>query len=97
MLKDFVLGVPRLMMSPQNIQSTKRRKNKFQRMMLYFAAFSVISAIVSVIFLVTKIDTIGWESPVSASLLASTFFFLFIAIVFVVIGTANIPSFKFKS
>lgn len=77
----------------QTIKKTK--KSKLQKLSLYFAAFSIVSAIASVIYLVIKVDVIGWENPVSASLLASTFFFAFVALVFIVIGTANVPSFKF--
>jgi len=77
-------------------QMKKTKKSKLQKMALYFAAFSSVFAIASVIYLMINIDTIGWESPVSASLLASTFFFLFVALVFGVIGTANVPSFKFN-
>jgi hypothetical protein len=80
----------------QDTPKKKNKKSKFQRSALYFAAASVIVAIASVIYLVLKIDTLGWENPVSASLLASTFFFVFVAFVLIVIGTANIPSFKFE-
>ncbi len=72
----------------------KTKKSIFQKSALYFAAGSIILAIASVIYLVLNIDTLGWENPISASLLASTFFFLFVSLVLVVIGTTNIPSFK---
>jgi len=72
----------------------KTKKSKLQKSSLYFAGGSVISAIASVIYLTLNIDTLGWENPISASLLASTFFFLSVAVVLVVIGTTNIPSFK---
>ena len=74
----------------------KNKKSKFQKSALYFAAASIVAAIASVIYLFLKIDTLGWENPISASLLAATFFFVFVAFVLIVIGTANIPSFKFE-
>ncbi len=83
------------MNSSQDTLVKKTKKSKFQKIALYLAVVSIIGAISSVIYLTLKIDTLGWENPVSASLLASTFFFLFVALVFVVIGTANVPSFKF--
>ncbi|PID33704.1 MAG: hypothetical protein CR955_00880 [Thiotrichales bacterium] len=70
------------------------QKSALQKSSLYFAAGSIMLAVVSVIYLSLKIDTLGWQNPISASLLASTFFFLFVAVVLLVIGTANIPSFK---
>ncbi len=72
----------------------KTKKSKLQKSTLYFAAGSIIAAVASVIYLALNIDTLGWENPISASLLASTFFFLFVALVLVVIGTTNLPSFK---
>lgn len=73
----------------------KKNKSKLQISALYFATASFIASIASVVYLILNIDTLGWESPVSASLLASAFFFIFVGIVLVVIGTSNIPSFKF--
>ncbi len=84
------------MNSSQDTLIKKTKKSKLQKTALYLAVVSIIGAIASVIYLTLKIDTLGWENPVSASLLASTFFFLFVALVFVVIGTANVPSFKFE-
>jgi len=71
-----------------------KKKSKFQKSALYFAAASVIAAIASVVYLYLNVDTLGWENPISASLLASTFFFMFVAFILIVIGTADIPSFK---
>ncbi|MEE9309718.1 MAG: hypothetical protein V3U64_01735 [Cocleimonas sp.] len=74
----------------------KTKKSKLQKSALYFAVGSIIAAIASVIYLALNIDTLGWENPISASLLASTFFFLSVAVVLTVIGTTNIPSFKVR-
>ena len=84
------------MSEPQDFQLKKTKKSKLQKSALYFAAASVIAAFTSVIYLMLKIDTLGWENPISASLLASTFFFFFVALILIVIGTANIPSFKIE-
>ncbi len=75
----------------------KKNKSTLQKSALYFAGASFIASVGSVIFLLLKLDTVGWESPVSASLLASSFFFAFVGLVLVVIGTADIPSFKIGS
>ena len=80
----------------QDTPLPKTKKSKLQKSALYFAAASIIAAIASVIYLFLKIETLGWENPISASLLAATFFFVFVAFVLIVIGTANIPSFKFE-
>jgi len=79
---------------PQYPPVKKTTKSAFQKSALYFAAGSIVLAIASVIYLSIEIDTLGWQNPISASLLASTFFFMFVALVLIVIGTTNIPSFK---
>lgn len=81
---------------PQDFPIEQTQKSKLQKSALYFAAGSVIAAFASVIYLMLKIDSLGWQNPISASLLASTFFFLFVALILIVIGTANIPSFKIE-
>ena len=83
------------MNSSQDTLVKKTKKSKFQKIALYLALASIFAAIACVIYLTLKLDTLGWENPISASLLASTFFFLFVTLVFVVIGMANVPSFKF--
>jgi len=75
----------------------KKNKSKLQKSALYFAILSVILSILSIIYLYLKLDILGWESPVSASLLASSFFFGFVAFILFIIGTADIPSFKVET
>ncbi len=73
----------------------KNNKSKLQKLAIFIAVASLISAITCAVYLFFNIDDLGWKNPISASLLASTFFFVFVSIILVVIGTANIPSFKF--
>ena len=70
------------------------KKSVLQRSALFFAAASFIGALVCVVFLYLKIQTIGWEHPLSASFLAGIIFFLSIGFVFFVMGKTNLPSFK---
>lgn len=74
-----------------------KKKSKLQKSALYFAAFSVVACISCAVILFLKVEVLGWESPISASLLASSFFFGFVAFILFIIGTANIPSFKVGS
>lgn len=75
----------------------KKNKSKLQKSALYFAVLSVILSILSIVYLYFKLDSLGWESPISASLLASSFFFGFVAFILFIIGTADIPSFKVET
>ena len=72
----------------------KNKKSALQKSAIYFAVASFIASVASVVYLYLKIDSLGWESPISASLLASSFFFVFVGVVLMIIGTSNIPSFK---
>jgi len=71
-----------------------KKKSNFQKLSIFFAITCFIASIACVIYLFLNVERLTWQSPISASLLASTFFFAFICFVFFVIGTSNIPSFK---
>jgi hypothetical protein len=72
----------------------KNKKSALQKSTVYFGASSFIASVVSVVYLYLNIDALGWENPISASLLASSFFFAFVGVVLMIIGNSNIPSFK---
>ena len=56
---------------------------------------SFVIAAVCGVFLYIKVGEMGYQNPVTASLLASVFFFLFVGFLLVFIGRCDIPSFKF--
>ncbi|MBC8209835.1 MAG: hypothetical protein H8E21_02110 [Gammaproteobacteria bacterium] len=72
----------------------KNNKGILQKTAHYSGYVSFIASIACIIFLYFKVDDLGWESPISASILASSFFFASMGVVLIVIGTSNIPSFK---
>lgn len=76
---------------------TSAKKSMLQKFSLYVAYASFFASIFCLIYLFLKIDDLGWQHPISASLLASSFFFIFVGIVLLVIGKSNIPSFKVTS
>ncbi len=55
---------------------------------------SFISALICGFFLYFQLDDSGPNNPVSASLMASIFFFIFVGFVLLVIGKTDLPSFK---
>lgn len=73
----------------------KNSKSKLQKSAIYIAVISFLMSVACVVYLFLNIDDLGWGNTISASLLASTFFFAFVGFVLMVIGTANLPSFKF--
>ena len=75
-----------------------KRKSVLQRISFVSGVVSFVLALVSGVMLYIRMQSvIGVDNPISASFLASTFFFVCIGIVFTVIGTADLPSFKFDN
>ena len=73
----------------------KKRKSILQKLSGITGIICFLLAILCAVALYFKIEEFGMQHVVSASLLASTFFCIFIGFVFIVIGNADIPSFKF--
>lgn len=69
-------------------------RNLFQKASLISGVISFILAAVSGVMLYLRLQVIDKQDPISASLLASVFFFIFVGIILTIIGRANIPSFK---
>lgn len=72
----------------------KRNKSLFQKASLFFGAVSFILAIASGVSLYAKVDAVGGNNPVAASLLASVIFFVFVGAILTFISMSNIPSFR---
>ena len=72
----------------------KKRKSILQKVSTITGIICFLLAIVCAVALYFKVEELGMEHVVSASLLASSFFCAFIGFVFIVIGKADIPSFK---
>ena len=72
-----------------------KRKGVLQKLSLFFAVISFILAFISGVLLYLRLESVGSDNPISASLMASTFFFIFVGVVLIIIGKADIPSFKF--
>ena len=71
-----------------------RNPSKLQKVSSGIGILSFIAAAICAIFLYFKIAEFGANNPVSASLLASIFFFIFVGFVLLVIGKTNLPSFN---
>ncbi len=72
----------------------KRKKGIFQKVSLFSAAASFAGSFICGIFLYLRVSETGYDNPISASLLASVFFFSFMGILLTIIGNSDIPSFK---
>ena len=78
-------------------KTMKQKKGIFQKISLFSAKFSFVIALLCGITLYIKVEEIGYQSPISASLLGSLFFFLFVGGLLTIVGNSDIPSFRFDS
>lgn len=74
-----------------------KRKSVLQKVSLVSAVVSFVLALISGVMLYFRLETVGSDNPISASLMASTFFFLCVGAVLAVMGMADLPSFKFDN
>ena len=72
----------------------KKNKNLFQKVSLVSGVVSFVLAVVCVVIFYIKLDDLGFNHPISASLLASIFFFVFVGVVLFSIGKSDMPSLK---
>jgi Flp pilus assembly protein protease CpaA len=75
----------------------KKRKSILQRSAGVSGKLCFLLAVLCAVGLYIKSDELGMQHPITGSLLASSFFFVFIGFVLTVIGNADIPSFKVVS
>lgn len=72
-----------------------KRKGPLQKLSIVFSVISFALAVITGVVLYFKLESIGSDDPVSASLMASMFFFICVGVILTVIGRADIPSLKF--
>ena len=72
----------------------KKRKSILQKISSIIGIICFLLSVLCAVALYFKVQEFGMQHVVSASLLASSFFFAFIGFVFIVIGNSDIPSFK---
>lgn len=74
--------------------TTVRRKGVLQRVSLGAGMLGFILAVVCAVLLYGRMDGSGGHDPITASLMASIFFFLCVGGILTFIGMCNLPSFK---
>ncbi len=72
-----------------------KRKGVLQKSSLVLGVVSFVLAVVAGGMLYLRLDSVGADNPISASLMASTFFFICVGVILTIIGKTDIPSFKF--
>ena len=71
-----------------------KRKGVLQKASLVLAVVSFMLALTSGVMLYLQLESVGSDHPISASFMASTFFFICVGVFLTYIGKADIPSFK---
>ena len=72
-----------------------KTKGPLQKLSLISGALSFVLALITMIMLYLRVDNTGTHNPVSASLMATTFFFVCVGVLLTIMGNADLPSFKF--
>ena len=72
-----------------------KRKGLLQKLSIIMSVVSFVLALIAGIMLYLRLASVGSDNPISASLMASTFFFISVGTVLAIMGNADIPSFKF--
>lgn len=73
-----------------------KKKGVLQKVALVFGVLSFALAIAAGVWLYIRVGSVGGDNPISASLMASTFFFACVGVVLTIIGSANLPDLKLK-
>lgn len=71
------------------------QKGSLQKLARVSAVVSYALAVVAGVMLYLRLESVGMGNPISASMMASTFFFIFVGAILAIMGNADIPSFKF--
>jgi tetrahydromethanopterin S-methyltransferase subunit D len=71
------------------------RKGVLQKLSIVSSIVSFVLAFIAGVMLYLQLESVGSDHPISASLMASTFFFVAVGVVLLIIGNADLPSFKF--
>jgi len=74
-----------------------KKKGMLQKISFASGLISFLLAFIAGIMLYLRVKVEGSNNPISASLLATTFFFVCIGIVLTVMGKADIPNLKFDN
>jgi len=75
--------------------SANKPKGKFQKVSQVSAIFCFLFMVISGFFLYKDGQELGMSDPITASWLASFFFFFFMGVALNLLSKANLPSFKF--
>ena len=72
-----------------------KKKGFLQKLSLVLGVVSFLLSVVTGIWLYLRVESVGSDNPISASLMASTFFFICVGVILTIIGRTDIPNFKF--
>jgi predicted tellurium resistance membrane protein TerC len=89
--------MPALLPTIGGLSCVTERKGFLQKLSIVSAVLSFVLAFIAGVMLYLRLEHSGSDNPISASLMASVFFFVCVGIILVIIGTADIPSFKFDN
>lgn len=78
-----------------DVEHSSKPKGKAQKICLISAYLCAIFAVISAVFMYLKVQELGASDPISASFLASFFFFTFTGVSLGMMAKANLPNLSF--
>ncbi len=75
----------------------EKKRHILQTTSLYAGVMCFIASLVCGAFLYIKVNELGADHPISASFLASMFFFFFVGFLLTIVGKADVPDLRISS
>lgn len=72
----------------------KNNQKKWQKLVYYLGITSFVISISALVFVYFEMGDLGFKNVITASILASSFFFASVGLVLVTIGKCDLPSLK---
>ncbi len=78
-------------------ETPKKKKGIFQKTSMVMGVLSELVALGCLVMTYLKSQTLGMEDVITASFMASTFFFFMCGIVMIIVGRADLPDLSMAS
>lgn len=78
-------------------ETLKKKKGIFQKTSMVMGVLSELIALVCLVMTYLKSQTLGMEDVITASFMASTFFFFMSGVVMIIVGRADLPDLSMSS
>lgn len=75
----------------------EKKRHILQKITLFIGVVCFVISLMCGVLLYVKVNELGADHPISASFLASMFFFFFVGFLLTVVGKADVPDLRISS